>query len=238
MAIDKRHYYRALVGFPDVKMTASAKKADRMEAWEKTLRKVMPYWSTKTLVKAYPDMFTDPDRLWREHFGDKKPESPAKAALELNRIYKETGLIFHTEKPKTHKTSDKREEPAPVTGLYAYSRRNPEGYFEDFEYPLTHSYNGKPHDQCVLVHSGTGQIQDMVELSNMAWDTVYLPDVAFVYWEEPTAAGKKVNKKYNMVERDDLDVRNDKEWGDDLRDMYLKSIGPKGALAMVECVLY
>lgn len=229
--MSKKTLYRALIGTPQLE-SENVTKAEMEPIVLKEIDKVMPHWNSSAKVKPYPAMFADADKMYAT-LGQGTPSSPDDAAKQLATAYGDAGMLFTTDKPRGHKKDDTRTAPSPNTGLYVYTTCNPDGWFDSYSYPITHSYNGIDARTSKLAHHGYGTMNDMLEVGDLDWEATYLPSVAFVYWED--SDGKTKKKHYDMIDRSPMDSDTDAEWAQKLQDFYTEKLGRHGIISMVEC---
>lgn len=238
----KDDMYRALVAFPQAE---SEGKRPNKEQWTRTqtgiLDVVMRHYLSDREVKPYPDLMNDADEMYKRLHGGDYPTDMSDAADELNEAYGKDGFSFFTEKPRGMKRVDPRDAPSKHTGLYVYSRTNPDGWFSDYLYPIHHSYSGVDVNAAKLVHHGYGTMNDMLEVGDVDWESCFLPGVLFSTWDEvdekSKAKVKPITHHHDLYERTLEGITSDADWAKFVSDTLMAQVGRHGVVAMVECRL-
>lgn len=238
--------YRALVAFPQSEKTKNGKlaKDDWAKAQEGNLKSTMDYFLTSKEVKPYPapPMF-NADKLYMQIPDvSQYPSSPTNAATQLNEAYANNKhkLVFYGERPKTAKVRDEHIKAARHTGVYVYTKENPDGWFSQWLYPIHNSYGGVDVQSSKLIHHGYGTPNDMLQIGDVDWDACFLPGVMFVYWSEVNKESKAKVKPtihhHDLVERSLTDgISTDTDWARFINGFLTERLGRHGVVAMVEC---
>lgn len=203
--------YRALVGMKKLPENITVEEKETYIA--NLLKTQMKQWDSTQPVMPYPDNFINPDEIYARYL--KMPRVlkravPRKVDIDnpanlLNFFGAKLGQVYFTEIPKAWEGKDLRE-PARRTKVYAYSIKNPNGYFDAFEYPIKTPFNGISTETSRLTNT-LGAYHDCVKLKDLDFESTYMPEIAFRYDGEVCESDDPAEMKEFLnetMDRDDL----------------------------------
>ena len=128
------------------------------------------------------------------------------------------GTIVPPEVQQKYAAALEEPKPAPRTGLYAYSRVNPNGMFRAYDYPIKHAFNDISAETSRLVHRAYGTYHDIMQIQHLDTEATAMPLVAF-------------RSDGEMLE---IDAGDDPQI---LKDFLLETLAPSDYVALIECYL-